>query len=102
MNLIPPTSSVPPLRDGERLSRAEFERRYDAMPELKKAELIDGVVSMPSPVKRDHSWTHFDLNGWLYLYQLHTPGLEGGDNGSLRLDVESMPQPDACLRIKET
>jgi hypothetical protein len=57
---------------------------------------------MPSPVTRGHSWTHSDLNGWLYLYRLHTPGLEGGDNGSIRLGQDSMPQPDTSLRIKET
>ena len=33
-----------PLENGDRLSRAEFERRYGAMPHLKKAELIEGVV----------------------------------------------------------
>ena len=29
----------------------EFERRYEAMPEVKKAELIEGEVYMPSPVR---------------------------------------------------
>ena len=46
-----PESVIPPLEPGDRLSRAEFERRYDAMPNLKKAELIEGVVYMPSPVR---------------------------------------------------
>ena len=46
-----PESIIPPLEPGDRLSRAEFERRYDAMPNLKKAELIEGVVYMPSPVR---------------------------------------------------
>ena len=50
-NLHPDTSLVtalvPPLEDGQRLSREEFERRYDAMPGLRKAELINGVVHMP-------------------------------------------------------
>src|SRR5271165_521687 len=97
-----PGVAVPPLREGERLSRAEFERRYDAMPELKKAELINGVVHMPPPVTDDHSGPHCDLNGWLFLYRFHTPGIAQGDNGSLHLDLKSMPQPDAFLRIEET
>jgi hypothetical protein len=42
---------IPPLENGDRLSRAEFERRYNAMPHLKKAELIEGIVYMPSPVR---------------------------------------------------
>lgn len=33
-----------PLENGDRLSRFEFEHRYQAMPELKKAELVEGVV----------------------------------------------------------
>ncbi len=55
----PPREVIPPLVDGERLTRDEFERRYDAMPDLKKAELIEGVVHMPSPVRHDqHSNPH--------------------------------------------
>ena len=39
-----PVEIVPELENGDRLTRAEFERRYEAMPDLKKAELIEGVV----------------------------------------------------------
>ena len=46
----PTGEAVPPLQQGDRLTRTEFERRYDAVPDLKKAELIEGTVSMPSPV----------------------------------------------------
>ena len=91
---------VPPLQDGDRLSRAEFERRYEAMPELKKAELIEGVVHMGSPVSaNNHAEPHFDLITLLGLYRLHTPGVVGGDNATLRLDLDNEPQPDAYLRI---
>lgn len=45
-----PRSAIPPLENGDGLSRAEFERRYDAMPELKKAELLEGIVYMAAPV----------------------------------------------------
>src|SRR5438874_10548461 len=96
-------SIIPPLQPGDRLTRAEFERRYDATPNLKKAELIDGVVIMPPPVSAGgHSSPHFDLIGWLSVYRNATPGVEGGDNGSLRLDLDNMPQPDAFLRILES
>ncbi len=46
--------SPPALEPGDRLTRAEFERRYAAMPHVKKAELIEGVVYVPSPVRYDH------------------------------------------------
>jgi len=95
----PSNNRVPPLRNGDRLTRAEFERRYAAMPEVKKAELIEGVVYIPSSVSDDHSGPHFDLITWLGLYRLATPGVVGGDNGTLRLDLDNDPQPDAFLRI---
>jgi Uma2 family endonuclease len=56
---------------------------------------------MPSPVTYDHSEAHFDLMAWLGLFEMFTPGVKGGDNGSLRLDLTNMPQPDAYLRILE-
>ena len=31
------------------------------------------------------------------MYSAATPGVEGGDNGSIRLDLDNMPQPDAFL-----
>src|SRR5205823_4476642 len=96
--LIPPP--FPPMENGDRLTRAEFERCYGAMPEVKKAELIEGVVIMGSPVGfRRHSNPHFDLIGWLGQYVAATVGVEGGDNGSLRLDLDNMPQPDVFLLI---
>ena len=74
----------PPLQHGDHLSAEQFERRYDAMPDLKKAELINGVVYMPSPVSTDdHAAPHFDMITWLGFYQAFTPGVQGGDNATL-------------------
>lgn len=95
-----PNRDVPQLRAGDRLSRDEFERRYEAMPEVKKAELIEGVVYMPSPVSNDsHGAPHAKLIGWLVAYEAYTPGVEAADNSTLRLDWDNEPQPDAFLRI---
>ncbi len=89
---------VPPLNNGDRLTRAEFERIYAAHPEIKKAELIEGVVYMPSPARhREHGKPHFHKIGWLSTYSAATPGVEGSDNATLRLDFENEPQPDALL-----
>ena len=94
------SAKVPPLEPGDTLSREEFERRYDAMPNLKKAELIEGVVYIPSAVRwRLHGNPHFQLITWLGHYQAQTPGVQGGDNTSVRLDLENEPQPDAVLLI---
>jgi Uma2 family endonuclease len=91
---------IPSLNDGDRLTRDEFERRYDSMPNLNKAELIEGVVRVPSPVRqRHHSSPHFRLVGWLFMYRARTPGVEGGANPSVRMDMGTMPQPDCLLYI---
>ena len=105
---------IPPLRNGDHLTADEFLRRYDAMPHLKKAELIDGRVYLDSPdsyptVRGDlmaspvsfeeHSAPHFDLITWLGLYRSMTRGVRGGDNGTIRFDPKTLPQPDALLLI---
>jgi hypothetical protein len=91
---------LPPLENGDRLTRPEFERRYEAMPHLKKAELIEGVVYMPSPVThRRHGRPHLHVGTWLGNYLIATPGVDGGDNSSLRLDLDNEPQPDLFLYI---
>ncbi len=97
----PNDSEVPLLENGDRLTRDEFERRYEAMPELKKAELIDGVVYIGSPVRhRYHGWQHAHLICWLCTYEASTPGLEVGDNCTVRLNVDNIPQPDCLLLIR--
>lgn len=92
--------SIPPLENGDRLSRSEFERRYLAMPDLKKAELIEGVVYMASPLRlRSHGEPHGNLIGWLWTYKAATPGTVLGDNPTVHLDSDNEPQPDAVLFI---
>jgi Uma2 family endonuclease len=96
----PVPSPVPPLESGDQLSRDEFERRYEAMPGLKKAELIEGVVYVPSPVRfEQHGERHADLMAWLGVYRVYTPGVRVGDNSTVRLDLDSEPQPDAVMIV---
>lgn len=98
----PPIPTILPLENGDRLTRSEFERRYHAMPNVKKAELIEGKVYMVSPVRaRKHSRPHAAIISWLSDYWLDTPGTELLDNPTVRLDADNEPQPDACLRIEE-
>ena len=93
-------TQLPPLENGDRLTRAEFERRYSAMPQLKKAELIEGVVYVSSPVRVIHSQPHADLMTWLGVYRAATPGVTAYDNPTVRLDADNEPQPDAVLRLE--
>lgn len=91
---------VPALSSGDRLTRAEFERRYEATPENFKAELIEGVVYVASPVRVFHGNPHFNLITWLGVYSAATPGVSGSDNATTRLDLDNEPQPDALLRLE--
>jgi Uma2 family endonuclease len=95
-----PLPSVPLLEPGDRLTRAEFMRRYEAMPEIKKAELIEGVVYMPSPVRsKQHGEPHGSLSAWLGHYSSQTVGVILSDNATLHLDEDNAPQPDLMLFV---
>lgn len=103
-HVISPSTMVPampPLESGDHLRRAEFERRFQAMPWVKKAELIEGVVYMGSPVRqKSHGKPHSLIMTWLGTYCSATPGVDIGDNATVRLDLDNEPQPDALLRIE--
>src|SRR6266446_400914 len=91
----PASSDLEPmLEPGDRLSRDEFERRYERMP-IKKAELIERTVYMPAPVRaQSHAGPHSLVAAWLVLYAAETPGVVSFDNPTVRLDLDNEPQPD--------
>lgn len=96
-----PQLSVPPLENGDRLSRTEFERRYAAAPHIKKAELIEGVVYVAAALRfRSHGQPHAQLIVWLGNYQIATIGSALADNSTVRLDLDNEPQPDVALFIE--
>jgi hypothetical protein len=101
-HVVRPSLRPLPLENGDRLTAAEFERRYDAMPHLRKAELIGGrVYIMSSPGSTDyHGEPHGDVVAWLGYYHAFTPGTQLADNATVRLDDENQPQPDGLLRIR--
>ena len=93
--------NIPPLENGDRLSRSKFERRYQAMPNHQKAELIAGIVYVASPLRiTQHGNPHARIMTWLGSYWAATPGVELGDNSTVQLDQYNEPQPDALLRIQ--
>jgi Uma2 family endonuclease len=89
---------IPPLAAGDHLTRDEFLRRWQAQPEIKRAELIGGRVYMPSPVSGDHGQMDRWISGWLAVYQAATPGVDGANNAT-SLMLEDAPQPDLSLLI---
>ncbi|NEP85509.1 MAG: Uma2 family endonuclease [Okeania sp. SIO2C2] len=93
-------STIPTLENGDRLTRIEFEHRYSKS-NVKKAELIEGIVYMASPLRiTKHGNPHARIMTWLGIYWSATPGIELGDNSTVRLDGDNEPQPDALLRIE--
>jgi hypothetical protein len=87
---------VQPLCQGDNLDRDEFMRRWEALPEIKKAELIGGIVYMPSPILVDHGDADVNVAGWLMVYEVATPGRASGHNTTAYL-LDAVPQPDLRL-----
>ena len=80
-----PSPEVPELHSGDRMTREEFHRIYEMMPEDFRAELIGGVVYVGSPLKRRHATKHTTLTGLFAYYEAYTPGVESGDNATVVL-----------------
>ncbi len=94
--------TIPFLENGDRLNRYEFERRYQAMINLKKAELIEGIVYTSAALRfKSHGQPHSWMIGWLVTYAATTPGISVGDAPTVLLDIDNEPQPDAVLLINE-
>ena len=94
-------ASIPALENGDRLTRYEFERRYAVRPDIKKAELIEGIVYTPSPVRLVHAGPHAMIETVLLVYTASTPRVRGANNATVRLDLDNEPQPDVLLYIEE-
>lgn len=89
------------LESGDRLTRCEFERRYATRPDIKKAELIEGVVYVASPARAtSHGGPQSAVHGLLSTYAAFTPGILPLDNATVRLDLDNEFQPDAALLIR--
>ncbi len=87
------------LVEGQRLDQPTFHALYEAMPPGTRAELIDGVVYMPSPIGREHGIAQVPVIVWLDYYAEQTAGLQVMGNASTILGWKSEPQPDGLLRI---
>jgi Uma2 family endonuclease len=88
-----------PLNEGDHLTLDEFMRRWEAMPDLKRAELIDGIVHMPSPISDIHGEFHLQLSWWLASYVAVTPGCAARLASTWLMAKDSAPQPDLALKV---
>jgi Uma2 family endonuclease len=94
------SATLPPLVDGERLDQATFHERYEAMPPRTRAELIGGIVYMPSPARYPHGDFVALLAAWVGNYSRGLVGVRAGCDSTTILDERSEVQPDVQLRIK--
>jgi Uma2 family endonuclease len=86
------------LENGDRLTLDEFNRRYCARPDLRHAELIEGVVHLPSPARiPQHADPLGLIAGWLAAFCALTTGVRLALGGTTRLSDESQVEPDAFL-----
>ena len=92
-------STEPYLAAGDHLTRDEFLRIWEQLPHVKRAELIGGVVYMPSPQRKEHGNMDRRMAAWQCIYEVSTPGLEGGANVTSFIG-EDCPQPDDYMAIR--
>ena len=91
---------LPLVEAGDHLDQVTFHERYKAMPPAFRAELIGGVVIVPSPLSRGHGVYHALVMTWLGNYCIATPGTLTADNITTMLGERSEPQPDGVLIIE--
>jgi len=96
-----PPKTLPPLVAGEHLDQPTFHERYGAMPDDTWAELVGGVVYMPSPVRSEHGGFDDVAVYWTGHYRRFTKGVRGGSNCTVILDESGECQPDGHLRIPQ-
>lgn len=88
----------PELESGDRLTREEFHQRYCRRPDLRKAELVNGVVYVPSPARWGKHGKHQSIvQLWLGTYAIDRPDVGVGDNDTVYLSANDEVQPDAIL-----
>jgi len=96
-------SDVHPLENGDHLTASEFLRRLENMPELKKAELIQGIVYMASAVGfTHHAEPDGVIQGWLSFYASKSKDVRHATNSTLRLSPDDVVQPDGLLVKTDT
>lgn len=94
---LPANSPLAELHSGDKMTREEFHRAYEEMPEDFQAELIGGIVYVASPLKLPHGKFHLTLGSLFCAYEAVTSGVIAADNVSVFLSHEDEVQPDLVL-----
>jgi hypothetical protein len=88
--------AVTPLVPGDFLTRTEFLQRWENMPQLTRAELIRGIVYMPSPLSREHGVLENNVAGWPAVYRAATPGTEAANNATWLMGEDAPSRTFPC------
>src|SRR2546430_10079902 len=87
------------LATGDHMTREEFHRIYAATDDAFRAELIGGIVYVPSPLKRRHGVHHLLLGALFAAYAARTPGVEAGANATRLLRGDAEPHGRAVASL---
>ncbi|MFN8636319.1 MAG: Uma2 family endonuclease [Chloroflexota bacterium] len=82
------------LESGDCMTREEFHRRYLARPDIKKAELVEGVVFVGGRVRASHGEANAFIAAWLGSFAMHAPDVHVGLHATVILDERNEVQPD--------
>jgi hypothetical protein len=85
------------LHNGDKMSREEFHRAYEQVPDSYRAELVGGIVFEASPLSHSHGTSHVRLSYLFEIYAMHTPGVEVADNITVMLSEDDEVQPIWCF-----
>lgn len=94
----PATDPIRPLVDGQHLSPAEFDLRYEATPSGFRAELVRGVVHVASPSGLHEEDLVTLLRAWLVTYAARHPDIRASSSPTTHLPNGARVEPDALLR----
>jgi len=86
------------LENGDCLAQPDFHRRYESRPDLRKCQLIEGIVFMASPVPDKHGREHSDWHYWARQYADGKPIDVRIDPTLMILDFDNEFQPDVLMR----
>ncbi len=94
-----PSPPPPRLDSGDRMDSDTFLAIYEQMPEGFRAQLVQGVVLVASPMTADHGGPNSDASLWLGYYRARTPGVRSYAATTIRIGPDNNPEPDGFLII---
>ncbi len=94
-----PVPFVPPFQNGDAMDQPTFHALYVGTPRGFRAELIEGIVYMASPVQLRHGGPSLKVSQWLGAFADEVEGAQAYNEITAILTATSEPQPDHTLIV---